>query len=365
MRDLVKWLKKRSFKKLSSWFAMVSVILFLAGCTQTIQKVAYPTLSDGRYDSEFPYKNCSKQLERVMESVKKVNVIAYYEMYVFGQEQRLRKEQISGLKLKRASISHSYFNKTSSGTGTIISAYGTKVVLLTCAHVVDYPDSSYSHFIINGESSPYIQSIAIKLRQEVYVTEASGEGNLEVILMDRRKDIALLGQEFRGMQRLGPVLDYPAGESKELEWGSFVYLLGFPKGYRMITRGIVSNPNRDKSGGFLVDALFNRGFSGGIILAIRDGVPNFELVGMAKSVSAQFDYMLVPEKELSEYQYDPYIPYTGNLYVETISNIDYGITHSISIETIREFVKDNKDVINRAGYRIEAPCLRVEEGKQE
>ena len=65
-------------------------------------------------------------------------------------------------------------------------------------------------------------------------------------------------------------------------------------GHKMITRGIVSNTRDDKSDSFLIDALFNRGFSGGIILAIRDGVPNFELVGMAKSVSAKNEYLLTP-----------------------------------------------------------------------
>lgn len=348
---------------LCTGFCFVLLMLFV-GCTQTIQKVVYPTLSDGRYDSEFPYKNCSKQLQQVMESVKKINVIAYYESFVFDYDQHLIVSQIPGLNLKKNSVSHSYFNQSSSGTSTIISAYGPKVVLLTCAHVVDYPDTTYSYFIENNQRSKYVQSISVKLRQEMYVAEGLGEGSLEVLVRDGKRDIALLGQEFSGMQKLGPVLDYPAGQSKSLEWGSFVYLLGFPKGYRMITRGIVSNPNRDKSGSFLVDALFNRGFSGGIILAIKDGVPNFELVGIAKSVSAKFDYALIPEKEPAEYEYDPQIPYQGSTYVKMQSNIDYGITHAISIETIQNFVAENQAELNRLGYRIDAPCLKIQSSEK-
>ena len=45
---------------------------------------------------------------------------------------------------------------------------------------------------------------------------------------------------------------------------------------------------------FLVDAVFNRGYSGGIVLAIRDGVPNFELVGLVKSVPAEYEYVMKP-----------------------------------------------------------------------
>ncbi|MCK7529466.1 MAG: hypothetical protein MZV64_73895 [Ignavibacteriales bacterium] len=52
----------------------------------------------------------------------------------------------------------------------------------------------------------------------------------------------------------------------------------------MVTKAIVSNPSRDESGSFLVDAVVNNGMSGGLVLAIKDGVPNFEMVGMIQWV---------------------------------------------------------------------------------
>ena len=63
---------------------------------------------------------------------------------------------------------------------------------------------------------------------------------------------------------------------------------------------------------FMVDAMFSRGFSGGIVLAIRDGVPNFELVGMIKLVSAHSSFVLTPEKDGGgDLVFDPAVPYTG------------------------------------------------------
>ena len=36
--------------------------IVLTGCSTYIMETVYPTLNDGKYDSEFPYKNCSEQL---------------------------------------------------------------------------------------------------------------------------------------------------------------------------------------------------------------------------------------------------------------------------------------------------------------
>ena len=63
---------------------IVLVVLFLA-CTTKVYEVAYPVLNDGLYDSEFPYKGCSKQLQQISESVKLVNSIAYYRGYIFSE----------------------------------------------------------------------------------------------------------------------------------------------------------------------------------------------------------------------------------------------------------------------------------------
>jgi hypothetical protein len=56
--------------------ALVSA-LFLTACSSSVYRDVYPTLIDGRYDSEFPYKGCSKQLEVISETVQMLKCIAY------------------------------------------------------------------------------------------------------------------------------------------------------------------------------------------------------------------------------------------------------------------------------------------------
>ncbi len=102
----------------------------------------------------------------------------------------------------------------------------------------------------------------------------------------------------------------------------------------------------------MVDAMFSRGFSGGITLAIRDGVPNFELVGIVKLVSARSSFVLSPQKENGEVVYDPAIPYTGAVFVERKTEIESGLTQAVPVEAIREFIKNQAPLLREKGYFI-------------
>jgi hypothetical protein len=236
------------------------------------------------------------------------------------------------------SISH--INNNASGTATIISYQNKALTLLTCAHVIDFKDTLYTFYTLaDGKPSKYLQSITIKEKQSNYIADLPGNNEFEIISTDKSLDLAMLGTKFNTdiplMIRNFP---YMMGHAKELEWGDFVYIIGFPMGLKLLTKALVSSPNKDRNGGFLVDAVFNRGFSGGIILAIRDGVPNFELVGMIKSVPAEYDYLVTPPYDFDYSNYNPSIPYSGDLYVEKRLNIRYGVTMAIPVETIKAFL---------------------------
>ncbi len=193
--------------------------------------------------------------------------------------------------------------------------------------------------------------MAIKIREHYFINEIPGEGDFEVLVSDKKRDLALLTKKASHdqFQKIKP-FKYPLGESSNLELGSFVYIIGYPMGHKMITKGIVSNTRDDKSDSFLIDALFNRGFSGGIILAIRDGVPNFELVGIAKSVSAKNEYILTPSPLKSTQQYDTLYPYDGDIHIKRYDNINYGITYTISTDEIIDFLKDNESTLKYRGF---------------
>jgi hypothetical protein len=132
-----------------------------------------------------------------------------------------------------------------------------------------------------------------------------------------------------------------------------------------VTKAIVSNPNRDKYGSFLTDAVFNRGFSGGIVLAIRDGVPNFELVGMMKLVPGHQHYYLSPAKEGEQLEFDPNIPFTGDVYAESRVDIIYGVAPAIPAEMIVEFLKSNEETLIDQGYDLRSFLEPPTAGKPE
>jgi hypothetical protein len=335
-------------------FSAVCIISLLLLSCATVYKDVFPTLSDGRYDSEFPYRGCSKQLEEMSESVKMLSSIAYYRTYAFEREEHVTHASLSPDIITSHEKNAVYGNSTASGTATVISYNDHKVALLTCAHIVDFEDTILTYYFgSDHRPTNILRTVAIKVKQTNYVAVFPEGGELDILAMDKTIDVAILGRTFL----IDPpatlrVFQYPMGRAKDLEWGSFVYLFGYPSGYKMVTKGIVSSPNRDRKGSFLVDAMFSRGFSGGIVLAIRDGIPNFELVGIVKLVSARSSYILSPSKEFEEMSYDLSVPYDGTVFVERHTEIESGITQAVPSEQIIEFADANESRLRGEGYHL-------------
>jgi len=355
IRSIMIWIKKSKIPWTARGCLLITIcsLLLLWNCTKRIYQVDLSTIKDGKYDTEFPYIDSSKQLREIVETIKRINCIAYYKTYLFRKEDNVIDRRLPYTNLSRRAYNHFYYDKTSAGTATVIYHDNDKIGLLTCAHIVNHPDTVVSYFDPDTlDTIRIIRSVAVKREQQNWVPDLPVGQSMEIIHMDIDKDIAILGKRGVRSDKRVPVFNYPFGKSADLGWGSFVYLLGYPIGNKMVTRAIVSNPRKDGKGDFLIDANFNRGLSGGIVLAIRDGIPNFELVGMAKSVSANNDYFLQPQQTVEEYSYDPRTPYKGDSYVRLQSIINYGVTHVISIETIQGFIQNSKDRLDEKGYYI-------------
>jgi S1-C subfamily serine protease len=330
----------------------VSTFLF-ASCTSAIYKDMYPTLIDGRYDSEFPYRGCSKQLEEVSETVKRITVMAHYKSYSFPRSDSVKISDITTDFLNQLEPIAAYQHYTTAGTGTVIYCEDNRIALVTCAHVVDYSDTVVTRYLgPDYRVTPYIHTIAIKTNQIVFLNEVAGGTSLETLALDRIADLAVIGERLPERQnQLIKVFQYPLGRAKQLEWGSFVYVFGYPSGYRMITKGIVSLSSRPSQPSFVVDAVVSPGSSGSIALAIRDGVPNFELVGIIKMIPAQVSYILAPGRE-ADIEYDPLEPYHGEVFVQRKSEIQQGIAVAIPTETVISFLSANQRQLSRRGYDI-------------
>jgi len=324
--------------------------LFLS-CSSNIYKEAFPILNDGKYDSEFPYKGCSEQLEQISNSVRYINCIAYYESYVFDPNAKIKRSQLSSQLIDSVTTFRSRYESSGSGTGLVLYYENNKIALLTCAHVISNDDTIfYWRSDALGNVTTDISGIAIKVKESIYIPDLP-DIEFNVLAADKHLDIAIIGKEGTpDTWKNISVFDFPLGEAKSLEWGSFVYIFGYPLGYKTVTKAIISSPNRDKNGSFILDAFFNKGFSGGVVLAIRDGVPNFELVGLIKAVFGAYDYVLIPEEEFDFFKHNPVSPYKGKVYVDRKVNIQYGISKAVPVETIIEFLMENRELFRRQGY---------------
>ncbi len=332
---------------------LISLLITGISCTRHLAKSVEDNHQGSNYYSETPYTNSSADLEKITHSVKKVNCYATYRTYVFGENSTVTLKDLSGENLLEKSMARVDNNESVSGTALAIYYDGERIALLTCAHVAVFPDT-----LINWsehsdlQSNRYIHSISFKLRQQLYIRDIPAGGPIQVLASNIKDDIALLGRTLQQPATVTDVFGYPAGHSDKLEFGNFVYLVGYPVGQLMVTSGLVSLPS-DPKANFLTDAPFNEGFSGGIVLAVRSDAPELELVGLGRSVSARTSYSLKPEKQIHEYTYNPSVPYSGNIYVNEEKEMNYGITFVVPVNRLRQFYNENRQLVTGQGYNLD------------
>ena len=345
----------RRMESASFILSILCITFLLSDCSTTSYKEIYPILRDGKYDSEFPYKGASDELREISQTVQRIQSSTFYKTYTFDQSSELKLANLKTFDIKSLAVTEGYADQSSSGTGTTIYAKEGKVAILTCAHVVQYPDTIISYFPdSDGTFTDNIQAIFIKERLTIYVAGFPEGSEFDLLIVDNKADLALIGKDYKILSDYKfTAFSYPAGKAKELDWGTFVYVFGYPINYQMVTKAIVSNPNRDEYGSFLIDAVVNNGMSGGLVLAIRDGVPNFEMVGMIQWVPEEEDNILVPKKLKNNERYNPIVPYEGEEYVKRFSSIRYGIARVISSEAILDFFNRNKAILYDKKYYLD------------
>jgi hypothetical protein len=333
-------------------------ILF-SGCNSKIKEVKSEVVSipieiDGKYDSHFPVTSVDKEISRIEKTIKLITNLTFYQAYDFSINSRIQFKDLNKKNIEQRSIRKYVLEKPASGTATVIARSTNRVALLTCEHIVLSEDTLINYYLDEtGKPTEYVQSIAIKSRESINIISMPWLKNIEILASDKDLDIAVVVATLYVSPNLPiPVFNFKMGKAAELNWGTFVYIFGFPNGKKLISTAIVSNPNRDKNKGFIVDATMHRGVSGGLILALRDGAPNFELVGIASAISAEREYILRPngDLDLSEIHFGQ--PYEGKIFLDKQMKINYGITYAVSIEAIQEFISDNKKTFLKEGLNL-------------
>jgi S1-C subfamily serine protease len=250
------------------------------------------------------------------------------------------------------------------GTGLLIArrATGTGLdagIVLTAAHVVNAPDTVRAYlWDAKGQPTGALASISVKVSDFVFITGRGGaNAGASVRKLDLEHDLAMLTTSIPVGNRTLSDFDFRIGSASDLDWGNFVYLIGYPHGQAQLTWGLVSRGDGEEE--FMAGATINFGYSGGPVLAVRDDLPNLELVGICRGASTNKLRYLAPSDLLEEgVTMTPHL--LGQTTVRETRQIEYGTAFVIPVERIRSFVLDGRDIFTEKGIDVFShPPLRT------
>jgi len=225
------------------------------------------------------------------------------------------------------------------------------MVLLTCYHLFDFKDTLKTYYL-DEEKQPtkFLHSLSVKLGQNILAFHMSGWSSLgKIIAVDERNDLALIETDRDEILLSESPFAGPFGNAEKIKLGEEIYLLGFPKGYFMVTRGLASpSPYKNR---FMVDAPFNAGFSGGIAIVFTEE-GDYKLIGIANAVAYNSETVLVPPDEPNIYELYQNLPYEGEIYVKDLKLIDYGLTFVIKSNIILDFLHRERERLKGLGYDL-------------
>ncbi|MEJ2051329.1 MAG: hypothetical protein P8Y60_16090, partial [Calditrichota bacterium] len=139
----------------------------IISCQRTMYQLANPVIKDEKYDTSYPQRNLSKALQSILGTIYSLNSVAYYSGFAFTGDSKVTLQDIRSNSYKNKAVKKLVYNTSVLGTATVLYSSYRQVVLLTCAHVLSFPDTSIRYFREEGSQNPtdYIRSVAFKLRQ--------------------------------------------------------------------------------------------------------------------------------------------------------------------------------------------------------
>jgi S1-C subfamily serine protease len=341
-------------------FILVTLIISACSNTQPVREIKKNTDSvqvtskiPDYYDSIYPLIDPSKEFEKFSEIIKRIQITTYYTTYYFDENQRITPAILKFQRASKLAKAKYEFNYSKTGTAVGLQCLPGRLILMTCEHVVNVADTIYvfQNPLNPNDKSP-ISSVSILNRKEQFIFGAPRLSEFTVIATERETDLALIISDVpTDHYYLIPTLEISLGDESRLKWGSIVYNFGFPIGTKMMVQGIVSNPTDDSTPTYTHNALFNRGLSGGLVVALRGDSPNFEWVGISNASSATTEYNLKPSKQTS-FDLEERQIYSDTVFVEKQVVINQGISKSIKPSVIRNFIKKNSQAIDQAGFDL-------------
>lgn len=331
---------------------------FLITCNSSRQSAKQTTDQTNRvnrtenYTAAFPHSDVSARIKQVQQSIVRIVATGFYESYSFGSQPVTLADINTNGAENLATTSYS-IEESTAGTAIILDQDNRHFLLIASEHVVSFPDTAIVYY--EGKQYPpkrYIKTISIKRRQNNLIYTGQEIKSFDVISTDPRLDLALLDIELEKINNLDQYpLNIKFGNSSFMQLGSFMYILGFPKGYAMVTRGLASSSESWNDRFFVIDAVFNPGISGGPVLASRDNFKSLEWVGMVSSATASREDVLVPRPNSEKFSAITR-PYSDTVFVEQKTRINYGIAQAVPINMIKEFLQANADEIKHHGFSL-------------
>lgn len=224
----------------------------------TKQKQQLETIiKDGMYDNHNAFVDESKySLEKILESVEVIGCEVGYTITYTDKDGKIVKEDRIARSL---------------GSGTVIEKKNGKAYILTNDHItkMEFPDEMVDGILITENY------------KELYIIKKGvltpNLINAKKVASDPQLDIALLEVEDSKDFVKFP---YKIGNSDDLRPGDFVWAAGNPHGLvDYVLKGNVSKtayPYDNRL--FMIGCAVEPGYSGGAVIAVRDG--EYELVGV-------------------------------------------------------------------------------------
>lgn len=299
--------------------------------------------------ADFNENNSSTKLletiNKISPSILKLDVLVFYKSWYFEEETLMQLDAIDFNNIDDECDFSEITSESVSGTAIVLMSNAYLCGIITCAHVVDYPDTIYTYHDVNNT---IIRSVSIKQEQNIYESGRSLENKIEIIAMDSKSDLALLKKSIAANEVIPPVFSLKTGRAEALNWGSKIYVLGYPRGKLMITDGIVSVDKSIKKR-FISDALFNKGISGSPVFGLQEGSSDYVWLGMASSAASQNINFLEPIESSKNFN-NLQVKVNEGAIINNIQLINYGLTYSISMEEIITFVDLHRQEISSAGF---------------
>ncbi len=358
--------RKKTMQKLWVFTQLIAMpLLCFVGCA-----AHYVLAPDGEYDYRVPVgrDNARTGFETLFASTVKVVWTPQYANVFYTHNLRddrgllLRlpladENSPTGYRLLRNGIRETVDSYSKVGTALVIARQSAVnqydvAIALTAAHLVTAPDTiRYFMRDSRGMETSVLERISIKISAALQVVNRNGESiHSKIVRLNSKADLALLKLNIPHVMRNPSPFLMPIGKTSDLQWGNFVYIVGHPKNKMRLTAGTVSLDDY-REDRFFVDAAIRAGYSGGPVVAVRDGLPNFELVGLCRGATTETFRLLVPNRRLNEGTVlSPDL--LGQISVAEREVVEPGLGFVVGIESVKRFLLDCGDPLREMGVDI-------------